>query len=107
MRGATTVVKTVRICWYVTPHVDLAILDIASANLVPFFAVERICSLKRNFLSKMTPSYRTSRDGWMTVFVIQIGVSIAFLRLEKWIRTYLEVSNLAPWVALHLSALTS
>ena len=94
--------------WFWNLFRNTAILDIASANLDPFLAICWTCCLNRSCLSKTTPRYRASGDGWMTVFAIRIAACVdLFGCLVKCIRTYLEVSNLAPCASLHLSALSN
>ena len=101
-------VKRVRVCWYVAPHVDFVILEIASANFDPFLAICWTCCLNRSCLSKTTPRYRASGDGWMTVFAIRIAACVDLFGCRvKCISTYLEVSNLAPCASLYLSTLSS
>ena len=106
--GATTEVNSWRIYLNCAPHVLLPILDIASANFVPFLITYCRCDRKRSFWSKITPRYRASDVGWMVMLlrVIDADVLILLFRV-KWTRRYLDGSNCIPCFCLQHSASSS
>ena len=103
--GATTEVNSWRIYLNCAPHVLLPILDIASANFVPFLITYCRCDRKRSFWSKITPRYRASDVGWMVMLPRVIGADVLILLFRvKWTRRYLDGSNCIRCFCLQHSA---
>ena len=86
-------------------HVDLIMLVIASANLLPFLMIYCVCALNRSSLSKITPKYRASSVGVIvTPAVSTVALALRFLCLVKCTSTYFDSSNRAPCRFRHSSA---
>lgn len=76
------------------PHVDLIMLIIASANLVPFLVMYCMCALNRSSLSKITSKYHASSvDVMMIPAASTVAFALRFLCLVKCINTYFDSSN--------------
>ena len=107
MRGAATALNNLLRCSNSGPQLLWLILMIAEAILVSFLTMRFKCA--RNFMSfsKMTSRYLASLAGLMMKSFNRIDASVGFLLLVKWINMYLDFSNWASCLRLHISALAS
>ena len=86
-------------------HVDLTMLVIANANLLPFLMIYCVCALNRSFLSKIISKYHASSiDVIMTPIVSIVALALRFLCLVKCISTYFDFSNHVSCHFRHSSA---
>src|SRR5579859_5387622 len=91
IHGAATEVNRVQVCWYAGPLVQLAILEIASANCVPLFAACWVCCWEESLRSNITPRYLASSAGLIVISPTRTcAASVIFgdAVFLKWTRTY-------------------
>jgi len=106
IRGFMTAVYNLFAYLKGVPHVILAMLDSATANLVPFFLACSRWAWNFSFGSKTTPRYRACSVGEMVMPFSWIAAPVSSLEfLVKWMSMYFDGSNWAPCLCFHSSLL--